>query len=243
MTRMPVRTVIVVVPAHDEELLLGRCLTALDRAVVRADARGVRCVVRVVLDDCSDGSALVAARHRAPVVSVAHAAVGYARAAGIADALEAVEDARGVWIANTDADSAVPENWITAQLDAAAAGADVYLGTVRPDFAELPAVYERHWRATHVRGRPAGHVHGASLGIRAEVYDAVGGFGGLREHEDVDLVTRARAAGARVVASDVAEVLTSGRFVGRTPGGYAEFVRRQAAVLMSGASVLSPAVR
>ncbi|GAB3603921.1 glycosyltransferase family 2 protein [Microbacterium aureliae] len=232
MTRMPVHTVVAVVPAHDEEVLLGRCLTALDAAIARAERRGIRCLVRVVLDACADGTALVAARHGVPVVDVTHASVGRARAAGIADALAEAGGAEGVWIANTDADSAVPPHWITAQLDAAAAGADVYLGTVRPDFAELPAVYERHWRATHVRGRPAGNVHGASLGIRGEVYDAVGGFAGLREHEDVDLVTRARAAGARAVAGDAAEVLTSGRIVGRTPGGYAGFVRQQAALLL-----------
>nr|WP_241769914.1 hypothetical protein [Cellulosimicrobium sp. MM] len=36
---------------------------------------------------------------------------------------------------------------------------------------------------------------------------------------------RARAAGARVVADASAEVLTSARLVGRTPGGYARHLR------------------
>ena len=39
-----------------------------------------------------------------------------------------------------------------------------------------------------------------------------------------DAVARARAAGAVVVASEAGEVLTSGRQVGRTRGGYAGYL-------------------
>ena len=139
--------------------------------------------------------------------------------------------AKQVWIANTDADSAVPPNWIVAQCDLAAAGADVFIGTVRPDFSDLSRRHQRHWLRTHSSGTPNGHVHGASLGIRADVYVAAGGFGSVDEHEDVELVQRCRLLGARVRASDSAEVLTSGRLVGRTPGGYADYLRVQAEAL------------
>ncbi|MEK8225948.1 hypothetical protein NKG05_07570 [Oerskovia sp. M15] len=72
---------------------------------------------------------------------------------------------------------------------------------------------------THPAGRANGHVHGANLGIRGDLYHAAGGFPGVPEHEDVALVERARRAGARVVASDVGCVLTSGRSTGRTRAG------------------------
>ena len=228
-----VTTVIVVVPVHDEDELLDRCLIALDVAVAEAVGRGIRCIVRVVLDDCSDGSADIARAHPFPTVIVDEARVGAARARGVGDALREVGDvaAERVWIANTDADSAVPSDWIIEQAALAAQGADVFVGTVRPDFADLSRLHRRLWLHTHPAGSPNGHVHGASLGIRASTYAAAGGFAAVSEHEDVGLVQRARARGADVRASDAAEVLTSGRFVGRTPGGYAGYLRAQSETL------------
>ena len=233
MTTTDVSVVVVVVPVHNEAALLNRCLTALGGAVAAAARRGIRCVVRVVLDDCTDDSALIAARHPFPTVEIAAARVGDARARGVEAAiyeLRSISPER-VWIANTDADSAVPPNWIVAQCDAAATGADVFIGTVRPDFADLGPRHRRLWLHTHSPGAPNGHVHGASLGIRADVYTAAGGFGAVEEHEDVELVQRCRMLGASLCASDAAEVLTSGRFVGRTPSGYAGFLRSQAEAL------------
>ncbi|MBK0296768.1 hypothetical protein IAE22_33135, partial [Bacillus sp. S34] len=45
-------------------------------------------------------------------------------------------------------------------------------------------------------------------------------------HEDVRLVERARALGFDVRATTELPVVPSGRFDGRTPGGYAEHLRR-----------------
>lgn len=228
-----VRAIVVVVPVHDEEALLGRSLAALGAAVGEARRQGVRCEVRIVLDSSTDASAAIAARHPFPVLVCRARCVGGARAAGIAAALEqvaAIPPSR-VWIANTDADSAVPSDWLTDQRFHADRGADVYLGTVRPDFADLTPRHRRHWLDSHVRGRPNGHVHGASLGIRASRYLEVGGFADLAEHEDVDLVERCVRSGAPTAASDAAEVLTSGRHTGRTPGGYARYLREQARTL------------
>jgi glycosyltransferase involved in cell wall biosynthesis len=129
-----------------------------------------------------------------------------------------------VWLACTDADSVVPVGWIDDQLDRAAAGADVVIGTVRPDFADLSPRQIAAWTGRHTPGRPNGHVHGANLGVRASSYTAVGGFAPVDLHEDNDLVDRLRAAGATLVASDVGEVLTSGRRDGRTSGGYAGYL-------------------
>ena len=53
---------------------------------------------------------------------------------------------------------------------------------------------------------------------------------------DVDLVARCRNHGAVIVASDEAEVITSGRRAGRTPGGYAGYLMQQAADLAGDSS-------
>lgn len=225
---LPVLDVVVAIPVRDEEALLGRCLQSV---VVAADelarVRGLHARVVVVLDSCRDGSEAVARTFPVDVRSIDARSVGAARALAVARGLAGSSVARDrTWIACTDADSKVPAHWLTSQVDLADEGADVVVGTVRPDPADLSADQLRAWSATREPGRPNGHVHGANLGVRADAYERVGGFGLQPEHEDVDLVARIRACGdACVVASDDADVLTSGRPVGRTPGGYARYVR------------------
>ncbi|GAA1995937.1 glycosyltransferase family 2 protein [Microbacterium pumilum] len=230
MTGAPIEAVIVVVPVHDEAALLDRCLTALKIAIDRLSETGMLCIVRVVLDACADGSARIVGAHGLTALAVEENLVGAARALGIAAAWNEVDTLAPdqVWIANTDGDSAVPPSWLTVQIAAAHAGADIFVGTVRPDFADLDPRHQRHWHATHTPGVPNGHVHGASLGVRAGIYFEAGGFEAAPEHEDVSLVDRCRRLGGEVVASDDAEVLTSGRTIGRTPGGYAGYLREQA---------------
>jgi hypothetical protein len=220
------------VPVRDEEDLLGRCLSALTLAVDAASDAGIRCAVRIVLDACTDGSAAVAGSFPFPVLTTDAGRVGAARRLGVEDALRELGavPADRTWIANTDADSRVPRNWLTHQR-AVSQRADLCIGTVRPDFADLAPAHRALWLRTHVEGMPNGHVHGANLGLRASAYLAAGGFAAIGEHEDVDLVARCRSLGAVAVASDEAEVLTSGRVVGRTPGGYAGHLRGQAADL------------
>ena len=237
--------VAVVVPARDEAELIARCLASIRDARLllagRAEAAArtaagqdrdeeVRVVTVVVADDCSDDTAAIAAA--APDVTVVETrlrSVGAARSEGARVAFARLAELGvapdAVWLAATDADSAVPPAWLTSQLDLAdREGADVVVGTVRPDFADLSDAQVAAWLSRHTPGRPNGHVHGANLGLRATVYEAAGGFGELDLHEDVELVARARAAGAVVVASEAGEVLTSGRQVGRTRGGYAGYL-------------------
>ena len=233
MTISDVTAVVVVIPVHNEAELLDRCLAALGDAVAAAAGRGIRSVVRIVLDDCTDDSGLIAEAHPFPTMVVSAARVGDARGQGVEAAMRGLRGVptERIWIANSDADSAVPSNWIIAQCDLAAGGADVFIGTVRPDFADLSRRHQRHWLRTHSSDAPNGHVHGASLGIRANVYAAAGGFDPIEEHEDVELVKRCRLLGANLRPSGSAEVLTSGRFIGRTPGGYADYLRVQAELL------------
>lgn len=229
---MRAEAMVVVVPVRDEEALLGAALDALRIAVKTAEASGVRCVVRIVLDACTDASADIAAASGFVTLQSTAGRVGAARALGVADALHELRDEplATVWIANTDADSRVPANWLSHQREVSRR-ADVCLGTVRPDFADLTPAQRELWPRTHPKGEPAGNVHGANLGLRASTYVESGGFAAIGEHEDVDLVARCRHVGAVVVASDDAEVETSGRTLGRTPGGYAGFLHDQAATL------------
>lgn len=217
----------VVVPAHDEELLLERCLRAvaasMDRLVRERPDLDVRSVV--VLDDCTDGSALIASRHRTDVLRLRERSVGAARRAG-ADHLRGrtqALDARH-WLACTDADSEVPSDWLTVQVEAAERGARLVLGEVRPCPQELGPDLTRRWLAHLAReSGPGLSVHGANLGVRMDAYLAAGGFPAVNEHEDVRLVRALGALGVEAVPG--AGVLTSGRRIGRTPGGFAGFLR------------------
>ncbi|PRY68990.1 glycosyl transferase family 2 [Glaciihabitans tibetensis] len=230
-----VDAVAVVIPARNEEALVSRALHAVRRAAREAQAQlGVRAPqieLVLVADDCVDATVALAREVLGVRVhEIQSATVGAARAAGVELALESLLVTRSipverVWIANTDADSVVPPHWILDQIEIASRGVDVMVGTVRPDFDDLTADQVAHWLATHTPGQPNGHVHGANLGVRANVYLAAGGFHGQPEHEDVDLVARVRQHGARLLAADSCEVFTSGRQIGRTPGGYAQFLR------------------
>ena len=207
----------VVIPARDEEELIARCLRAVARAAERVDAR---VTIVVAADGCLDRTVEIARGFAGvTVIELESSNVGAARAAASEVALSLGVD----WLANTDADSVVPDTWLQEQLVLASAGADVIVGTVRPDPTELTASQVAAWRATHRPGHPNGHVHGANLGLRASAYLAVGGYRALPEHEDADLV--ARLKGAEIVATDTTEVVTSARRFGRTPGGYARYLR------------------
>lgn len=223
---MRVRLVHVVVPAHDEAALLPSCLAALAAAAARlAEVRpDVAVGTTVVLDSCADDSTAVCRAWPVEALEVAVANVGAARAAGTAAARDraaaAGVDARHAWVAWTDADSLVAPDWLVDQVAVAEAGADVVLGRVEPD-ATAPTSVVTRWHDRHPPGRVG--VHGAHLGVRLSAYDEVGGVRALPLHEDVDLVTRLRSAGARPgVAGTV--VVTSSRLQGRTPGGFAGYL-------------------
>jgi hypothetical protein len=66
------------------------------------------------------------------------------------------------------------------------------------------------------------HVHGANLGVRADVYRRAGGLRDLRTAEDHDLWRRLIQLSARTVSTSRIEVVTSSRRVGRAPHGFAD---------------------
>ncbi len=226
--REPVGEVVIVVPANNEGRLIGECLDALIVAVSRAELEmGLSCRVVVVLDSCSDDTASVAQeRGYAQLIEVNGRNVGAARGVGIARAVEAsAVPPRQLWIANTDADSRVPPNWIVHQAQLANEGADIVIGSVYPDGDELGPEQLEDWFHQETADPAVLRIHGANLGVRADTYLSVGGFAPNPEHEDVMLVERAIAHGARVKHSDGCAVATSARHHGRTPGGFAGHLR------------------
>lgn len=225
-----VSAVAVVVPVNNEEVLLPRCLAALDVSVAALHRTWPTIDVKIVivLDACTDGSAAVTARHDVHVTTLDEQCVGSARASGVALAASLLgvgvkRAPRAAWLANTDADSVVPPDWLTHQVASADRGADLVIGRVRPDPQDSNERLQGAWAFEHRSADPLSHVHGANLGVRWEVFNAVGGFPGVPEHEDVLLVEALLSAAVRVAPGR--EVLTSGRTRGRVPGGFSGYLR------------------
>ncbi|MBF4161587.1 glycosyltransferase [Nocardioides acrostichi] len=225
----------VVVPAHDEDELLPGCLAALGTASAYAQRvlPGTRVTVLVVLDRCTDDSEAVCRRAAVTTLAVDAGSVGAARRLGV-EAVQWPGPAHRGWLACTDADTEVPADWLVAQLRAADTGARLLLGAVEPDPTGVDPALLLAWHRLHPE--PAGaadlRVHGANLGIRLDTYRRLGGFRDLAEHEDVDLVRRALAAGVRPRRGNT--VRTSARTAGRTPGGFAGYLRALAITASGG---------
>ncbi|MDU8361920.1 MULTISPECIES: glycosyltransferase [Pseudomonas] len=210
----------VLIPVHNEELLLGQCLETLLRASRHTALAAERVVILVVLDSCTDASASIARQYGVDTVEVNVRNVGQARAAGAALLLE--QGAR--WIACTDGDSTVAEDWLVEQL---ALDADAVCGTVTPGVwqdgipVEAQIRYQQHYQ--HRDGHR--HVHGANMGISAAAYRLAGGFPPLACHEDVQLIRQLELNGARIAWSCRPRVTTSTRLEARAAGGFADFLR------------------
>lgn len=212
----------VAIPAQDEQDLLPGCLRALARAATRSP---VPVSVVVVADACRDATARAAVCGGARVIETQHGNVGAARAAGMTALIDEL-GIPGTWLAATDADSLVPEHWLTRQLELAAGGADAIAGTVRiGDWAEHPRWVRRRYVRRYNGLDGHRHVHGANLAVSAAAYRAVGGFAPMPAHEDVALVDALDAGGYRVARAGDLAVLTSARPVGRAPAGFAAYLR------------------
>ncbi len=221
---MTVDVVHVVVPAHDEEELIGGCLASVATAAARLGAAAPGVVVRttVVLDRCTDGTAAVVAAYGVDTVVVDATNVGVARAAGVKRVVElaAGHPPERALVASTDADCVVPDAWLTDLHARVTAGYDLVVGAVHPDPADLPAGVLERWRSRH--RRPEAHVHGANLAFTLAVYARSGGLRPVDLHEDVLLVEAMRAAGCRWTTAT--SVQTSGRTAGRVRGGFATYL-------------------
>ena len=218
----------VLIPARNEEALLPRCLHSVLNACSLLP-KNVTCDI-VVVDDSSTDTTRTTAQSillgSGAVVPAAVGIVGQARAIAASEALRRYAGPRDrCWLANTDADCCVPESWLLDHLAFAANGIEAIAGTVDvDDFSEHLAGVSERFRLSY-RIDPDGshpHVHGANLGIRADVYLRVGGWSDLATADDHDLWNRLLHHRAKSVSVGKVKDLTSGRRLGRAPPGFAE---------------------
>jgi len=226
--RADIRHIAILIPARNEEELLPRCLRSVQGARRRLPA-GVTSDV-VVVSDCSmDGTRRAAELilgETGAVVDVEAGVVGTARARAAELALERYAGpSEQCWLANTDADCEVPEDWLLSQLEIGRRGFAAVAGIVDVDtFAEHKDGLEELFRASYAIGEDGthSHVHGANIGVRADAYLGAGGWAGLATAEDHDLWNRLDAQGHERLSDASLLVVTSGRRDGRAPMGFAD---------------------
>jgi len=225
----------VLIPAHDEAERIGACLASVHAAARHPALQGEDVRVVVALDACGDATGWQCRLAEVETLEVDVRCVGAARAAA-ADHLVAL-GAR--WLASTDADSQVPPDWLAGQL---ACRHDVFCGVV--DLlvgSEEECILRRHLRRTERWGDGHGRIHGANLGVCARAYAAAGGFAAMRCHEDVALVKRLHADGARIRWAGSPCVMTSARRSGRAPEGFAAHLHALERSLEAAAGMLGSA--
>lgn len=233
-THRHVRTIAVIIPAHNEETTIERCLESVQVAAKRMYGRDVRVAVVVVCDACTDATGQRARRALpAPhcgTIAIDARNVGLARRVGFCWALERLDeiDHHELWLATTDADCAVPPTWLERQHTLAGRGWDALAGTVRVrDWREQPPHVARRFASLVARtatadGHP--HVHGANLGMTAAAYLNAGGMPAAQCGEDHALWAAVRASGCRALSSAALTVTTSARRQARAPDGFASFL-------------------
>lgn len=237
--RASARFVAVVIPAHEEELRIQRCLESVTRSLSHPILKDVDTLTVVVLDGCADttgerATAVLAEGHSL-VIETDVQNVGASRALGIEAALRyAGTDALdSVWIATTDADSEVPANWIKRQLRWRARGADAVAGTVNAHnwYKHSPVTSRRFEHRISAQGRGWGHphVHGANLSFDAQTYLSVGGFPHLVTAEDHGFWNTLQASEHSLISAGDLPVRTSTRHEGRAPAGFSTLLSSLAA--------------
>lgn len=209
----------IIVPAHNEERLVARCIESLCSAASHAALRGEAVEILVVMDDCTDGTAAVVDAWPVQSLAVSHCNVGMTRAAGAQYMIE-----RGArWLAFTDADTVVPAHWLADQLRF---GTDAVCGTVRvDDWAVHPDAVRARYDALYTPIEGHKHIHGANLGVCAHAYLKAGGFRPLSAHEDVHLIADLEAAGASITWTTINCVTTSARIDCRCREGFGDYLR------------------
>ena len=210
----------ILIPAHNEQALLAQCPQAVLRAGQHARLEGEAVSVVLVLDSCNDHSAEIAARFDIHVLHIQARNVGAARSLGAQWLLK--QGAR--WIACTDADSLVAEDWLVEQL---ALNSDAVCGTVAVDDwgTLIDTSAQARYHAAYEARDGHRHIHGANLGVSAHAYREAGGFEPLTCHEDVQLVKRLQACGASIAWSHRPRVTTSARLDCRAAGGFGDYLK------------------
>jgi hypothetical protein len=148
----------------------------------------------------------------------------------------------------TDADTVVPPDWVTRNLDGLHRGADIVCGRAIIDPVEA-AMIPAHLHADDAlecqliallddlawmldpepHDPPPRHIEasGASLAVSVEAFRRVGGIPAVASGEDRAFVRALWMMDARVRHDPAIQVTVSGRIEGRAPGGMADAIRRR----------------
>jgi cellulose synthase/poly-beta-1,6-N-acetylglucosamine synthase-like glycosyltransferase len=154
-----------IIPAHDEELLIGQTINALHDA---ASATSEPYEIIVVDDASTDATTKVAARCGARIVSVHYRQIAAARNAGAAHA-------QGDLLVFVDADTHVPGTAVGAALHAVRLGA--VGGGSRARFDGLVPIYGRFLVWVWLWIQQFGHLaSGCFLFCTRRAFEAAGGF-------------------------------------------------------------------
>lgn len=228
-----------VVPVRDEEALLARCLDALRSALGSPTLAKRNLVVTVVLDACIDDSFAVVRRWEQAMGSACPEVmlrivegswhnVGVARHVGAMTSLRSLWPLppSAVWLATTDADSAVTSRWLAHQVALHDDGVLAWAGSVTvTDWVGRAGGTGDAWLGGYLRGGSSHrHVHGANFGVDGAAYLQAGGFPPLASDEDHGLYRALLGIGVNPVHDWEVPVVTSSRPVGRAPRGFASFL-------------------
>ena len=236
--------VTVVVPARNEEELIGACLEALGQ---QESVAPDEYEVVLVLDDCTDSTELRAREisHAYPdlrlhLLDGPGKGAGHARRAGMEIACHRLLELgkpSGL-IASTDADTVVAPDWLSTQLEHAVRGARAIGGRIElAEEESLPESVTR-WRSERGTARHQDllaendevstnviehwQFSGASLSLTAEAYAEIGGLEPLTALEDEYLERVLRQRGVPIERPLAVKVRTSARRNGRAERGLAQ---------------------
>jgi len=188
-----------IVPAYNEERLLGATLDALRAAAL---AIGEPYELIVADDASTDRTAAIAAQHGAIAVSVAHRQIAATRNSG-------ARKANGDWLIFVDADTLVSEAVVRSAVEALRSGA--VGGGAAVEFDGTVPLYARLLLPVLVRSfRWAGLAAGCFLFCTRHAFAAVGGFDEAFYGAEELVMSRALKRQGRFVVLRQA-VITSGR--------------------------------
>jgi glycosyltransferase involved in cell wall biosynthesis len=208
----------VIVPALNEESVIGHCLASLQCQTLAAATFEV-----LVVDNGSTDGTVAIARSYARSTSVRVIERGGARIAALRNAGAAI--ARGQFLAFLDADCVAPKHWLVQALDLMRADASRIVGA----HYRIPASSSWVARAWYgdlwqMKDGPVSYLPGGDTIVSRDLFMNLGGFDEtLVTSEDCEFCERAAAAQAPILAIPSLSVVHLG-----TPQTLEGFYRKQA---------------